>query len=151
MSYIFVKKIRFWEKSSDFSRKYSVICDFQTLWESHNSQQLFLSSKSRVKWRGMIRKVFLMRACRAGEIEFLLFITNRSLVPEQILFDCWADVFFVGLKTKRATSRTNVFVKPNAQNRACSSYAMARKRRMKSNEKQDANKKMNDDRKLSSP
>ena len=28
---------------------------------------------------------------------------------------------------------TNVFVKPNEQNRACSSYAMARKRRMKSN------------------
>ena len=28
----------------------------------------------------------------------------------------------------------NVFVKPNEQNRACSSYAMARKRRMKSNE-----------------
>ena len=27
----------------------------------------------------------------------------------------------------------NVFVKPNEQNRACSSYAMARKRRMKSN------------------
>ena len=26
----------------------------------------------------------------------------------------------------------NVFVKPNEQNRACSSYAMARKRRMKS-------------------
>ena len=27
----------------------------------------------------------------------------------------------------------NVFVKPDEQNRACSSYAMARKRRMKSN------------------
>ncbi len=46
---------------------------------------------------------------------------------------------------------TNVFVKPNEQNRACSSYAMARKRRMKSNKKQDANKKMKDDRKFSSP
>ena len=29
--------------------------------------------------------------------------------------------------------KSNVFVKPNEQNRACSSYAMARKRRMKSN------------------
>ena len=29
----------------------------------------------------------------------------------------------------------NVFVKPNEQNRACSSYAMARKRRMKSKDK----------------
>ena len=29
--------------------------------------------------------------------------------------------------------KTNVFVKPNEQNRACSSYAMARKGRMKSN------------------
>ena len=29
--------------------------------------------------------------------------------------------------------RANIFVKPNEQNRACSSYAMARKRRMKSN------------------
>ena len=28
----------------------------------------------------------------------------------------------------------NVFVKPNEQNRACLSYAMARKRRMKSND-----------------
>ena len=43
-----------------------------------------------------------------------------------------------------------VFVKPNELNRACSSYAMARKRRMKSNKKQDANKRMKDDRKLSS-
>ena len=31
------------------------------------------------------------------------------------------------------TDNKNVFVKPNEQNRACSSYAMARKRRMKSN------------------
>ena len=35
-----------------FLEKHSIICDFQTRWESHNSQQLFLSSKSRVKWRG---------------------------------------------------------------------------------------------------
>ena len=37
---------------------------------------------------------------------------------------------------KKFTAKTNVFVKPNEQNRACSSYAMARKRRMKSNSKQ---------------
>ena len=30
-------------------------------------------------------------------------------------------------------NKWNVFVKPNEQNRACSSYAMARKGRMKSN------------------
>ena len=30
--------------------------------------------------------------------------------------------------------KSNVFVKPNEQKRACSSYAMARKRRMKSND-----------------
>ena len=34
-------------------------CDFQTRWESHNSQQLFLSSKSRVKWKGAKRKLLL--------------------------------------------------------------------------------------------
>ena len=33
--------------------------DFQTLWESHISQQLFLSSKSRVKWKGVKRKLLL--------------------------------------------------------------------------------------------
>ena len=30
----------------------SVICDFQMRWESHNSQQLFLSSNLGVKWKG---------------------------------------------------------------------------------------------------
>ena len=51
-------------------------------------------------------------------------------------------------KCSFALPNWNVFVKPNEQNRACSSYAMARKRRMKSNKKQDANKKMKDGRKL---
>ena len=40
---------------------------------------------------------------------------------------------FQTLSTKPNQSKTNIFVKPNEQNRACSSYAMARKRRMKSN------------------
>ena len=34
---------------------------------------------------------------------------------------------------RKRRMESNVFVKPNEQNRACSSYAMARKRRMKSN------------------
>jgi len=40
----------------------------------------------------------------------------------------------VGAKKIELTTMriTNVFVKPNEQNRACSSYDMARKRRMKS-------------------
>ena len=33
--------------------------DFQSRWESHNSQQLSLCSKYRVKWRGAKRKVLL--------------------------------------------------------------------------------------------
>ncbi len=35
--------------------------------------------------------------------------------------------------TTRYAKKKNVFVKPNEQNRACSGYAMARKRRMESN------------------
>ena len=35
---------------------------------------------------------------------------------------------------RKRRMKSNVFVKPNEQNRACSSYAMARKRRMKSND-----------------
>ena len=46
-------------KKAVLFRLYSVICDFQTLWESHISQQLFLSSKSRVKWRDTICKALL--------------------------------------------------------------------------------------------
>ena len=47
------------EKTPHNPVKNSVNCDFQTLWESHISQQLFLSSKSRVKWRGTKRKLLL--------------------------------------------------------------------------------------------
>ena len=41
------------------SVKTSEKCDFQNRWESHNSQQLSLSSKYRVKWRGTKRKLLL--------------------------------------------------------------------------------------------
>ena len=41
--------------------------------------------------------------------------------------------FFAFIVPKIGCFSTNVFVKPNEQNRAYSSYAMARKRRMKSN------------------
>ena len=40
------------KKRPIFPEKHSIICDFQTRWESHISHQLFLSSKSRVKWKG---------------------------------------------------------------------------------------------------
>ena len=39
--------------------KISENCDFQSHWESHNSQQLSLSSKYRVKWRDTKRKLLL--------------------------------------------------------------------------------------------
>ena len=47
------------EKTTHNPVKNSENCDFQTRWESHNSQQLFLSSKSRVKWKGAKRKLLL--------------------------------------------------------------------------------------------
>ena len=37
-----------------------------------------------------------------------------------------------GVRAADRVGKENVFVKPNEQNRACWSYAMARKRRMKS-------------------
>ena len=68
----------------------------------------------------------------------------------RVLRVCFVNRVCVLITQAFLVALQNVFVKPNEQNRACSSYAMARKRRMKSNEKQDANKKMKDDRKLSS-
>ena len=47
------------EKTTHNPVKNSENCDFQGCWESHNSQQLFLSSKSRVKWRSTKRKLLL--------------------------------------------------------------------------------------------
>ena len=40
------------EKTSHNRAKTTEICDFQSRWESRISQQLFLSSDFRVKWRG---------------------------------------------------------------------------------------------------
>ena len=71
------------KKSSDYQRtcsipeKWSQNLYFQTLWESHNSQQLFLNSDLDVKWRNRGREN----------------IPNRSLDSEQFLFDCWADAW----------------------------------------------------------
>ena len=47
------------EKTTHNPAKTSENYDFQSRWESHNSQQLFLSSKYRVKWRGTKRKLLL--------------------------------------------------------------------------------------------
>ena len=47
------------EKTPHNPAKTSENHDFQSRWESHNSQQLFLCSKYRVKWRGTKRKLSL--------------------------------------------------------------------------------------------
>ena len=47
------------EKTPPKPVKISENCDFPNRWESHNSQQLSLSSKYRVKWRGTKRKLLL--------------------------------------------------------------------------------------------
>ena len=71
------------QKSSDYKKtcsipeKRSQNLYFQTLWESHNSHQLFLNSDLDVKWRNRGREN----------------IPNRLLDSEQSLFDCWADAW----------------------------------------------------------
>ena len=47
------------EKTTHNPAKTSENYDFQSRWESHNSQQLFLCSKYRVKWRGRKHKLLL--------------------------------------------------------------------------------------------
>ena len=47
------------EKTTHNPAKTSENYDFQSRWESHNSQQLLISSKYRVKWRGTKRKLLL--------------------------------------------------------------------------------------------
>lgn len=47
------------EKTPHNPAKISENHDFQSRWESHNSQQLSLCSKYRVKWRGTKRKLSL--------------------------------------------------------------------------------------------
>ncbi len=63
------------EKTTHKPVKTSENCDFQSRWESHNSQQLSLSSKYRVKWRGTKRKLLL----KTNSFSASLFIPNRAL------------------------------------------------------------------------
>jgi len=65
----------------------------------------------------------------------LLARTRSAHLPTAMLFFAVTSVT-LGMKRE---GKKNVFVKTNEQNRACSSYAMARKRRMKSNEKSGKN------------
>lgn len=61
-----------------FLTKTSETCDSQTLWESHHSQQLFLSSKSRVKWSdGNCEYVFRLCSFFWGGLRGLLRITRK--------------------------------------------------------------------------
>ena len=76
------------EKTPHNPAKTSENHDFQSRWESHNSQQLSLSSKHRVKWRGTKRKLLL----KTNLFFRSLFIPNRTLDTEQVSLDCWTDV-----------------------------------------------------------
>ena len=73
--------------------KSSETCDFQTRWESHNSQQLFLSSKSRVKWKGFYCEILLFWSARweanSYELEWKNDSSNKSMsmLPFTILLD----------------------------------------------------------------
>ena len=77
------------EKTTHNPAKTFENCNFQSRWESHNSQQLFLSSKCRVKWRGTKRKLLL----KTNSFSASLFIPNRALVLKRISSDCWAVCF----------------------------------------------------------
>ena len=68
----------------------------------------------------------------------LLARTRSAHLPTAMLFFCCHKCHTGNEKE----GEKNVFVKTNEQNRACSSYAMARKRRMKSNEKSGKNEGM---------
>ena len=73
-----------------------------------------------------------MNLCGKCTIPCLLPQELGQTFPTSGRFSLQRYVFF----TKQRTGGcyfVNVFVKPNEQNRACSSYAVARKRRMKSN------------------
>ena len=76
------------EKTTHNPIKISENCDFPNRWESHNAQQLSLSSKHRVKWRGTKRKLLL----KTNLFFRSLFIPNRTLDTEQVSLDCWTDV-----------------------------------------------------------
>ena len=77
------------EKTTHNPAKTFENCNFQSRWKSHNSQQLFLSSKYRVKWRGTKRKLLL----KTNSLSASLFIPNRALVLKRISSDCWAVCF----------------------------------------------------------
>ena len=73
-----------------------------------------------------------MSLCGKRTIPCLFPQGRGQTFPTSGRFSLQRYIFF----TKQRTSSchfVNVFVKPNEQNRACSSYAMARKGRMKSN------------------
>ena len=65
------------EKTTHNPAKTSENYDFQSRWESRISQQLFLSSKSRVKWKGVIWKV-LLKDFQLGDREMAFFFCLRK-------------------------------------------------------------------------
>ena len=73
-----------------------------------------------------------MSLCGKSTIPCLLPQGRGQTFPTSGRFSLQRYIFFTKQRTC-GCSFVNVFVKPNEQNRACSSYAMARKRRMKSN------------------
>ena len=73
-----------------------------------------------------------MNLCGKRTIPCLLPQGRGQTFPTSGRFSLQRYIFFTKQRTC-GCSFVNVFVKPNEQNRACSSYAMARNRRMKSN------------------
>ena len=73
-----------------------------------------------------------MNLCGKRTIPCLLPQGRGQTFPTSGRFSLQRYIFFTKQRTC-GCSFVNVFVKPNEQNRACSRYAMARKRRMKSN------------------
>ena len=73
-----------------------------------------------------------MNLCGKRTIPCLLPQGRGQTFPTSGRFSLQRYIFFTKQRTC-GCSFVNVFVKPNEQNRACSSYAMARKGRMKSN------------------
>ena len=83
-------------KTREFLAKLPETCDFQTRWESRISQQLFLSSKSRVKWKGVIWEVLLKVFPFAGKEMTFIFCLRKSVCGggEVVLLEagCWLDL-----------------------------------------------------------
>ena len=70
--------------------------------------------------------ILLFQICHQSLIRFCL------TVKQKCYYGLMTDLG-LQLAACKTVGKTNVFVKPNEQNRACSRYAMARKGRMKSN------------------